>query len=305
MKWERDALWLKARRYADRAHDAAAGDADFPFYSSLSLEFLAKAALANVHPALLAKPDDDGVSLLHALGFETRAQPQTVEMKTVYLRLMTAVPAFTKPHMEACGQLTFHRNEELHTGAMPFEPLKESAWLPGYYGASKVLCESLGKTLADYVGLEHAEKAEELLVETDKNRVASVNSKIASFAKVFAAKGDRERAALSEGAEKMILSLDLALGARGVVRQSCPACKASARVMGDLINASSPFYDGSDLVVRRTYLASELKCVACGLTLSSIDEVRIGGIEPRFHTHGTLDPRDYFQFEEEDPYMNM
>jgi hypothetical protein len=140
MNWESEALWLKARKYADRAHEAPTGDADFPFFSSLSLEFLAKAALARVHPALLAKPDDDGVSLLHALGFATKTQPQTLEMNKVYVRLMTAVPAFTETHMRACSQLTFHRNEEMHTGALPFDSLKESAWLPGYYAASKVLC---------------------------------------------------------------------------------------------------------------------------------------------------------------------
>ena len=102
MKWEFDALWQKAKRYAHRAHGAPANDADFGFFSALSLEFLAKAALAHVHPALLAKPDDDGVSLLHALGFDTRAQPKTVEMKTVYLRLMRAVPDFSKTLMEGC-----------------------------------------------------------------------------------------------------------------------------------------------------------------------------------------------------------
>jgi hypothetical protein len=158
--------------------------------------------------------------------------------------------------------------------------------------------------LADYVGLEHAENAEALIIETDKNRTASVQTKIASHAKVFFGRSEAEQTALIEKAKTMLF-VGVILGARGLTRQACPACKASARVIGDLINESSPFYDGADLAVSRTYRASELRCMACELALSSIEEIRIAGIEPRFQTYSTLDPRDYFKLEDEEPYMDM
>lgn len=53
----------------ERALNAPRDDDLFPFWSSLALEFLARATLAHVSPVLLAEVSEpDGRNLLHALG---------------------------------------------------------------------------------------------------------------------------------------------------------------------------------------------------------------------------------------------
>jgi hypothetical protein len=64
---------------------------------------------------------------------------------------------FTKPRREFCDYFPNLRNQELHTSELPFESLSETKWLARCYDVSKVLCEHLGKGLADIDELHVAE----------------------------------------------------------------------------------------------------------------------------------------------------
>ena len=74
----------------ERALNVPRDDDLFPFWSSLALELLARAALAHAHPTLVADSSEpDGVTLLHALGFEPKVKnfiPKTLR----YVRLSYA-----------------------------------------------------------------------------------------------------------------------------------------------------------------------------------------------------------------------
>ena len=50
--WDPEALYLKAGRYVQHMSALDSDDWEYALWSSLSLEFLARAALANVSPAL-------------------------------------------------------------------------------------------------------------------------------------------------------------------------------------------------------------------------------------------------------------
>jgi hypothetical protein len=307
MKWDPNALWLKAKSYADRGHSASEGDLEFPLYCALSLEFLARAALASVHPALLAKPDDDGVSLFYALGLPTKRQPQSVEMKTVHARLANIIPEFAEGHQKFCEQMAYWRNEELHTGGLPFEEVKESEWLPRFYAAAKCLCVKLGKSLEDYVGEEQTEVAEQLIEAAAKKRISAVKKSIAAHAEVFMAKPEEERTTLLEASKKIAPGEYVSAGRNhSLTLDRCPACGGSARKIGRLVHETVPVVVDSQLESTQTFLAGSLACPACGLKLGSPEDLHIAGCEPRFFETGTFDPRDYFQFEGgDDPYMNM
>lgn len=58
MDWSSESLYNKARLYAQRAHDEPVESALFGFWMSLSLELLARASLAQIHPVLLADPKE-------------------------------------------------------------------------------------------------------------------------------------------------------------------------------------------------------------------------------------------------------
>jgi hypothetical protein len=57
-EWSSDALWNKAKLYIGPAFTGDRDSETFPFFAAIGLEFLARAALARVHPSLLADPQD-------------------------------------------------------------------------------------------------------------------------------------------------------------------------------------------------------------------------------------------------------
>jgi hypothetical protein len=85
MNWSFAALFAKAKLYMERADEEDANSPLFPFWASLSLEFLCRAALSAVHPSLLADPRE-GSNLLYACGIEVKTAPKSIPAKTVFDR---------------------------------------------------------------------------------------------------------------------------------------------------------------------------------------------------------------------------
>ena len=151
--WSKDALLSKAHRYSQEmlAHDRS--DWRFGLSSTFALEFLARACLASVSPVLLADAKDVN-NLYFALGIPPKAAkfiPRAVDLRTVAARLRELLPGFTPDHEGFMLQHANRRNEELHTGAIPFDGLA-STWLPNFYQCCDVLLGSLGETTADLFG---------------------------------------------------------------------------------------------------------------------------------------------------------
>ena len=99
--YDPDALYLKAERYFQHMNALDSDDWEYALWSSLSLEFLARAALANVSPALLAETDKSWSSLYHALGFtptEKKFAPKSIAISEVLKRLSAILADFAKEH---------------------------------------------------------------------------------------------------------------------------------------------------------------------------------------------------------------
>ncbi len=297
--WQSDKLWLKAKLYIDKANQEEEASSEFPLWSSLSLELLARAALTHVHPVLNADPQEDA-NILYACGFQIKGQPRSVPAHSVYLRLEKVVPNYLKPHREFCDYMALMRNQEIHTAELAFEVLKTSKWLPRFYGVVKILCEFIGKSLEDYLGDEVAKSAEKLIIALDREEEHKVKTKIAAHSKVFLDKTVKEQRALRQIAEADTGSLPT-----GTTRQGCPACKSHARLEGGWIKDSKPFFEDNQIQVERVFLAIGLRCTACGLKLTNVNEIHVAEIEPRFSQYASTDLHELFQPEYEDEYMNM
>jgi hypothetical protein len=299
MKWDSEALWLKARKYVDKANELQHTDPDFPFWSALALEFLARSALSHIHPTLNADPGDPH-NLLYALGFDVAGHPRSIPIHSVYLRLEKTIPGFAKSQRELCDYMGLMRNEELHTGELGFAALPESKWLPRYYEVCRVLCGSMGKTLVDYLGVELAGPAEHLIATLSEELITSVRSKIAAHARVFEDKPTEEQESLRTLAESRAR-----LTPTGLTTHPCPACGSDGLLRGDLIKQLRPEYEEEMLLVDQEYLAVEFKCLACDLALHSPEEVAPSGIEPRFSQRRATSLHELFEPEYYDEYMNM
>ena len=170
MNWERDELLAKARLFAERGMEVERDSGLVPFWCTLSLELLARAALAHIHPVLLADPQQ-GENLLYAFGYPA-TNPRSIQTKTVLSRCQVVVERFTKAEEEFCASLLFLRNEELHTGTAAFENLPTSQWLVKFFYACQILLEHMGLDLSDLLPPDEVGPAQ-MMLNADAESVRS------------------------------------------------------------------------------------------------------------------------------------
>jgi hypothetical protein len=300
MSWTWEPFYLKSRLFLERANAFEHSKDEFPFWSALGLELLARAALIKVQPTLNADPRDH-LNLLYALGYKVTATPKSVELKAVLARLQFVVPGFGKTQSEVCENLAIRRNEELHGGELSFALLKESEWLPRYYQAAEVLCVFLGKDLADWLGSNVGASARKLIDSLKAKTLKQTKEKVSAHAKRFREKPKDERAALTELAKKKALFLF-----PGSAAVECPSCKSKALLKGELIKELEPRYEEDNyLSVDQEFLATSLGCPACDLELKSLEEVLGAGLQPRFSSQSVVSLHERFLDEVGDVYENM
>jgi hypothetical protein len=144
----REELFAKSRLFISRALEAR-DDGNFPMFhlwASMSLELLGKAALASLHPTMVADPSSVE-SLIAALGLKHSTGARSIIAKTVYSRLRRLVPGFDGRAEELCLLLADRRNEELHSGGLPFVGVAPDSWVPGFWRVAILLLEFQGSSI--------------------------------------------------------------------------------------------------------------------------------------------------------------
>ena len=123
--WSEEALFGKALLYVEKMESYTVDDWLFGFWSALSLELLARAALAHISPILLAGTTN-WRNLTYALGGAPTAKrytPTSIATNELYARLNELVPEFTQEVAGFCSTHAGRRNSELHTGELTFSLL--------------------------------------------------------------------------------------------------------------------------------------------------------------------------------------
>lgn len=299
MYWNRDDLWQKSKVYAERALRERRDGPLFPFWCSLALEFLARAALARLHPALLADPRGDE-SVLYAFGYPAK-KPKSVPMHTVLSRCRVVVPGFTKHEQDAALALVERRNEELHTGHPAFDGFPTSLWLGDFYRICKLLLACQGLDLADLLGFEEAAAAELMIAETDRAVVADAQRRRGVAAAKLAELGEdeqRKRLITGEAVARQRLT------ERGKLVQ-CPVCGAQALIQGDIVAESEPRLEEDDIVEDLTILPTRFDCFSCELelpTYGALQALELGGqfrgerrVSAVEYYSLEMDPADYYE----------
>jgi hypothetical protein len=296
--WTHDLLWAKARSYMERALEASRDDELFPLWSSLALEFLARAALAHLSPALLAEGgESDGRNLLHALGIEPKVKnfvPKSISTSDALLRCEQVVPGFTKEMEIFCRGFANKRNEELHSGLTPFSSLKNHTWLPRFYEAATALLRFQSKSLSDFVGAEESIAAERTLSAMADEAAKAVQKRINAHQQVWEAKTVKERKDLEAAAEKE------AQPWKGHVTD-CPACACKSLLQGEEIRQQPPVLENEELVVRSLMLPTSLVCTACGLRIEGHSQLYAAGLGSQYTNRTVYDPVEYYAEEAPEP----
>ncbi|CAK7260913.1 MULTISPECIES: hypothetical protein [Shinella] len=285
-----EALYTKAVLYIQNMAGNDSDTWEYALWSSLALEFLARAALANVSPALLAETDKNGSNLCFALGFtpfEEKFSPRSIAISDVFKRLSGILAEFTKEH-ESFGVVhTGRRNAELHTGELAFEGVKGSTWQPRFYQTCEILLTSMGIPLEEFVGKDEAEVAKKLIDAAADESAKAVKGDVEAHKKVWNAKSDDERTTLQAQAAVWATR-------QNGHRVDCPSCASTALVAGEPVSAPTQKLDSDEIIETQEYLPTNFECVACSLKIAGLSKLAVVGLSDRYRKTRTYDAAEYY-----------
>jgi hypothetical protein len=294
-EWSKDALLNKAQRYAEIMLQQDRDIRLFGFWSALTLEMLARAALAAVSPTLLADKTD-WRHIYFALGHGPTGSkfiPKSATTSDVFERLESILEGFTR---EMHGFSITHinrRNNELHSGNLAFDSLRTSQWLGTYYKACKVLLESVDSSFELLFGDDEAETAETLIGALEDEAAKAVQRTINAHRTIWEEKLEAEREELRDQAKTVSLRR---FGHRAV----CPSCGSIGLLHGTPVGVPSKSLEGELVVERQTMLPANFECVACGLKVSGYSMLNACGLGDVFTQTSRYDAVEYFGPSEEE-----
>lgn len=297
--WDFDSLWSKTRLYAARASASDREEAEFPFWSILTLEMLARTTLASVHPALLADPRE-GHNLMYAFGFVQPKAPKSIAAKTVFLRCSQVVEDFTDDDVTRATALIEMRNEELHTGGTPLEGLRSRAWLVDYYRLTQTLLFHLEKSLGDLFEEGEASAARRIIDAAQEATVGAVKKAIADHRKTWRALTKENRKDRRKDARTALRSLRDRTWYRSTAageERECPACGSPGWVTGEVVRVSEPRAREDVITQTFTKLPTGFRCAACGLVLAGDAEMHAAELGDLYEVEIGEDPASFYGIE--------
>jgi hypothetical protein len=295
LEWSSDTLSNKAKVYLARAFGQDRKSELFPFYCSLGLEFLARAALASKHPALLADPQD-GNNILYAFGFPATAKPMTIPAKTVYSRLKFVVEDFTDDDLSLCMLMSELRNQEVHTGTLAFTDFPTGKWIAGFYRVIQKIVKRLGIELEDILGKTEAAHAATLVSQAHQDVTKQVRERVGKLKSKITVLSAAEIAERRVKHELKFVSARLTSGI-GVFSRKCPACESNGALVATSIGATPARLKGDEIVSQRIFWPTKFECKVCGLNLSGYEELQVVDLGDQITDEDTHDPVEYLSID--------
>ena len=297
MNWSKEALFSKSKLFMEKAF---LEDKDSPFFgvfSALGLELLARAAIAHVHPVLLAEPDNAQKNVLYALELsECAGSPKSIATKQVVNLCGILIPGFNVDLRKVAVAMTEVRNEELHSGGAAFKDYNQDYWIGGFYKACQVLAASIGESLISLFGEARAREAISLISEEDANIKKAVQDRISARRKAYEIDVRCDK-------EKMDALIDhsnneaLVRKHQGYCIVKCPCCGNQSWIEGrESFNSHEEIHEDS-VTVRKDVIPESFQCPVCGLKLSSYAELKAAELPLHYTNTYTYDPVEYFSID--------
>lgn len=250
---------------------------------------LARAALANVSPVLLADAKDWN-NLYFALGHTpkvARFRAKSADITSVLSRLQDALPSFNKDLADFCTIQVGRRNEELHSGTTPFDGVQPDGWMPSFYDAAQVLLESIGETLEALLGTEESQSAIQVIAAAKDVSAKAVGKTIEAHKKIWTERSKIERQKLATRAS--------AWAARHLGHVvACPACNSDSLLTGSPLTAPVKQLSEGDVVETQVFLPNSFECIACGLRIGTLAQLQAAGLGASFKATQIFSAADYF-----------
>lgn len=290
-------LFSKAQLYIERANEADREGDLYPFWLSLSLEFLIRSSLAKIHPALLADTpnSNDYNSLLYAFGYEVTNQPKSIQITTAINRLGDLVNEFTKAEQSKARLIIDKRNTELHSGLRGFADFSVSNWINDFYRICHILLTFQDLKLDDLFGEDEAQAARIMIEEGDANIKRALLDRIEAYKKVFAELSPEEINARLSNSERELRRLT-----SHAKKVKCPCCGNDALLAGERISVSKAKLVDGEIYEEIRYLPSKLACLCCGLKIETYQQLKVVNLGSVFTKSAYLDPVEYLGIEPEE-----
>ena len=292
-RWSEETLFTKAKLYAELMENNIVDDWQFGFWSTLSLELLARAALAHISPVLLAE-NRDWRNLAYVLGKGPTTEkftPRSLSTGEVFARLAELAPSFSKEVRDFCVEHTERRNLELHSGELAFANLKASDWLPKFYFACQEILKSMDKELEDF--FSKPIEAQKMINEHDSAVADAVAKDISAHERVWSHKSDDEK-------DKASLQATVWATRHVGHRAECPSCESQALIQGSPCGPVTTEVVGDELVQRQSQLPSSFECIACGLKITGISKLAACGLGDTFVKKSTFTAAEFFNLHTEE-----
>jgi hypothetical protein len=293
MDWAPESLYGKAKLYAQRAHNEPIESALFGFWMSLSLELLARSALAHIHPVLLADPKEPD-NIQYAFGIVPKSVPKSIQAKALFARCSVFIPYFTDKMSGHCLIMADRRNSELHSGAAAFEGIDNSGWLPATYEVVEIILKHMKRDFTDFLGDEHDGFAAKMLKDRRDTIKKEVQDKLASARRFYAQTSTEWKSQRTEQAHP---ALDRWVKANNLRRTcQCPACTIVAGMSGETVSRSPVRINESSGTITREVrvLPNSLICPFCELRLNGYQEMNEAGLGAIYKIEEEEDPIEFF-----------
>ncbi|MBW3649585.1 MAG: hypothetical protein KY458_03365 [Actinobacteria bacterium] len=287
--FDHESLWLKAKSFINRSF-AAADTGDFDeaaLWASCALELLGKAALSKVSPLLVADPSDDGKSLLIAAGLSSDfAGFKSIQAKAVFSRCARAFPPFSELR---ANQIAVNRNEELHSGGLPFAAVHQDVWWQTFWALATVLAQARDRTLDELVPANRVKTVEEHLARNAENiklRVESLIQRATQRLQLL------DAAVLTAQVHAELSARAAAISLEHLASHRCPACGGIGFLHGDYVGESDVQYDYEDATATETLtvLVESFSCENCGLVLPEQEFIAVAELPDTFIVEREYEP---------------
>jgi len=304
-EWESSKFLSKAVVYGGYSKGVDRSTPLYGFWSALSLELLARAALAKIHPVLLADPQD-GKNILYVFGVAIpKGEPMSIPAKSVYTRCLSLISEYDEKALQHCLFMARARNTEVHSGDSGFEQMTHNRWQPEHYRVIKTLCDFLQEDLEGFFDLKEASAIEDVLAASSKEIEGVAKGKVKTNTAWFKGLPETERDELGAAAIEAAKTI---LGPHVFDKEhKCAACSSIGLLSGDRDVGRNVKLDDGNLIETITVMSARFCCGACRLDLNREELIAVG-MSPTFTherwvdpvEHFEVDPRDYFDIDDLD-----
>lgn len=289
-----EGFWNKARLFVNRATEPTEYRTtdESRLWASLSLEQAAKWALADISPALVVDPVNDGGSqLLHALNLKETSRPVTAQANTVFRRCGEILKPFDE---KAAMKIAADRNDYLHGAGIDIVMRPDESWWPRYWSLMHILLTSRQRRFEDLVDQKRVTLIEDEL-KRDKRRIET------EYATLKSAAETRLRR-MQSGAISAIEVERFGRQSPGMpffrymASAPCPVCHAFGSVGSDDEVERKVIWETEDPIVEISFYPDFFYCNNCYFTLEKFELIEVSPLHEKFLTEDEPGPYDFAEY---------